>query len=331
MKSAPTILLVLGMHRSGTSTFARSTRVLGADLGDRLMKPREDNPRGFFEDSDLGRLQESMLKALGVAWDRLTPLTPEETTKLEELGFAERADAFLRGKTEAGGVHAFKFPPMAKFHPFWSRVLARGGFNVRRLLAIRHPLSVAHSLSRRDGLDTEYACLLLLAHVLPVLPGLCAGCSVVSDYDRLLENPEREIRRVGRHLRLEVSADALDEFRGQFLSRELRHSSYSLSDLEDRIDLDPLVSDVYAGLMDFATDRRSLADEETPGIFSRWAEAYDAKVPLLGLIERLAAERNRLAVLRRGAEDELSWRDASLSWRLTKPLRAVRTMVARSR
>ena len=139
------ILLVLGMHRSGTSAFARSLRVLGANLGDKLTASREDNPRGFWEDSDLDRLHLGMLEALGVAWNRLTPLTSEDVTKLEALGFGEKADGLLRSKTQGGELHAFKYPPMAKFFPFWARALSRGGYDVRCLLAIRHPLSVARS------------------------------------------------------------------------------------------------------------------------------------------------------------------------------------------
>ena len=42
-------ILVLGMHRSGTSAVAEALSILGAQLPARLMPPQSDNPRGFFE------------------------------------------------------------------------------------------------------------------------------------------------------------------------------------------------------------------------------------------------------------------------------------------
>ena len=45
------IIVVLGMHRSGTSTVTRGLRVPGASLGENLMPPAVDNnEKGFFED-----------------------------------------------------------------------------------------------------------------------------------------------------------------------------------------------------------------------------------------------------------------------------------------
>lgn len=313
------------MHRSGTSAFSRSTAAFGARFGDTLIGPREDNPKGFWEDSDIDKLHRGMLEELGVAWNRLTPLTREDLLKLEKEGFITRADALLRSKIKQGGLFAFKYPPMAKFYPFWSLVLARGGFHFRQLLAIRHPLSVARSLAKRDGLDKEYACLLFLAHVLPVLPGLQPGVSVVADYDRLISNPEREVRRIASHLHLEVNDQALHEYCSDFVSPGLRHTSYSVEDLNSQHDIDPLVGEVYRSLLDFAVDQRNLAEESAPKLFAQWNDGYEARVPLLGLIERVSAARDRQNILLRNAENELAWRDASLSWRLTNPLRSVAT------
>jgi hypothetical protein len=316
------------MHRSGTSALARSARVLGADLGDQLIGSREDNPKGFWEDSDLDRLHVEMLAALGVAWNRLTPLSTADIGKLENLGFGAKADDLLRAKTR-GGMRALKYPPMAKFFPFWARALSRGCYDVRYLLAIRHPLSVAKSLAKRDRLVREYSCLMLLGHVLPALPHLRAGSSVVTDYDRLMDNPESEIRRIAERLHLQVDAAEMKEFLENFLTPQLRHSSHSLEDLEADRGIDPLVAEVYRGLLDLAADRRELADPHVAEMFARWNSDFAARSPLLGLIERTMAEHDRLAILLDNAKKDLAWRDASLSWRLTCPLRKAATCMKR--
>ena len=42
-----TAVLVLGMHRSGTSALARALNLMGVDLGDDLLRPRPTTNRVF--------------------------------------------------------------------------------------------------------------------------------------------------------------------------------------------------------------------------------------------------------------------------------------------
>ncbi len=50
----PTLIVVLGMHRSGTSVLTRAMETLGANLGSRLMPAAAgNNDKGFFEDIDV--------------------------------------------------------------------------------------------------------------------------------------------------------------------------------------------------------------------------------------------------------------------------------------
>ena len=45
------LIVVLGMHRSGTSAITRALNVLDVDLGDRLLPPVDgDNAKGYFVD-----------------------------------------------------------------------------------------------------------------------------------------------------------------------------------------------------------------------------------------------------------------------------------------
>jgi len=55
------IVVIIGMHRSGTSVIARGLKVLGVTLGDNLMPPGEDNPKGYWEDLDINELNVELL------------------------------------------------------------------------------------------------------------------------------------------------------------------------------------------------------------------------------------------------------------------------------
>ena len=62
-------LLVLGMHRSGTSALTRVLSLLGADLPATLMPPASDNETGFWEPGPLVDYHDRLLSEFGSDWD----------------------------------------------------------------------------------------------------------------------------------------------------------------------------------------------------------------------------------------------------------------------
>ncbi|MDR2744920.1 MAG: hypothetical protein LBB66_06995, partial [Desulfovibrio sp.] len=54
--TSPECIMVLGMHRSGTSAVSLSLRVFGARHGDSLVGGLSSNPKGHWEDIDVLRL-----------------------------------------------------------------------------------------------------------------------------------------------------------------------------------------------------------------------------------------------------------------------------------
>jgi len=64
----PGAVVVLGMHRAGTSLVASMLQAMGVHIGDDLLGPAESNPRGHFEDLDFVRLNDRILAACGHHW-----------------------------------------------------------------------------------------------------------------------------------------------------------------------------------------------------------------------------------------------------------------------
>jgi len=58
------VLIISGMHRSGTSLVANWIQRLGINIGDRLLPGNVLNPNGFFEDTDFLRAHEEVLTDL---------------------------------------------------------------------------------------------------------------------------------------------------------------------------------------------------------------------------------------------------------------------------
>jgi hypothetical protein len=63
------IVLVVGMHRSGTSLVARGLHAMGVNLGSRIdTAPHPANPHGHWEHADVWQAQERLLIRFGREW-----------------------------------------------------------------------------------------------------------------------------------------------------------------------------------------------------------------------------------------------------------------------
>jgi len=199
------LIVVLGMHRSGTSVIARGMRVLGVQLGNNLMPATQDNPKGYWEDLDINTLNIEMLNFLKNDWHFLTPIRSEDVDVLRRNGYFLRALEIIRKKMAAAPVFGFKDPRVTRLLPFWKEIFAYDQLNTHYILTIRHPLSVCKSLTKRDGFEFEKGYLLWLEHVIGSLVGTERENRVRIDYDYFMHTPETEFTRVAelQHFQLE--------------------------------------------------------------------------------------------------------------------------------
>ena len=74
-------VVILGMHRSGTSMVAEALASAGVYVGEPqdLLLGKEDNPHGFWEREDVVALDDAILADAGAAWYRPPQGTPRAT------------------------------------------------------------------------------------------------------------------------------------------------------------------------------------------------------------------------------------------------------------
>jgi hypothetical protein len=119
------LIVVIGMHRTGTSLITRGLQVMGVNLGDNLLPAMADvNAKGFWEDADINALNISMLHAIGSEWDYLTRITEANVQQLQQQGFFLQAVELLRQKTAQAHIFGLKDPRIAKLLPFWDQVFS---------------------------------------------------------------------------------------------------------------------------------------------------------------------------------------------------------------
>jgi hypothetical protein len=303
------LIVVLGMHRSGTSAITRGLEVLGVSLGDELMPPAPDNETGFFEDREINALNVELLRSLGHDWDTLGPITARELTAASLLPLQQRAIQVLRVKLRGHPIFGIKDPRLSRLLPFWKRVFQRLSLEARYVIAIRNPLSVARSLDARNQIASEKCYYLWLEHVVSSILDTKGSKRLVVDYDRLLDKPHTEMERMATTLRLPqpTSAELMGKYSQQYLNEDMQHSRFRLRDLAQEATVCPEIVEAFKLLSEVASDRTSLDTPVVERSFKRFQVLLSSAAPAFHLINE---QERGLSSLR----EALSERDSQFAF-----------------
>ena len=197
MNGVANALIILGMHRSGTSALAGQCASLGFWFGDDLLPANSANPKGFFEDLEVMWADDRLVGLLFGGW--ASPLSWSESAsgivldhpRITEIVAGVRT--VLERLASKGQMWAVKEPRISRLLPLWWPLLRAMEVDARLLMALRHPDEVAASLARRDGLGPVTAKLLWLRHTAePLVYAHEQGVPIaIMPYETLLSAPER--------------------------------------------------------------------------------------------------------------------------------------------
>ena len=138
----PKTLIILGMHRSGTSCITRMFNLNGVYLGHSLLAPQDDNPKGFWENLHIFKINEKILKQSGGSWDN-----PPHKIKVTFFHKLSMMNILYNRRNKILGI---KDPRLLITWEAWKPFIE----NYTIIGVFRHPLSVAKSLKKRNGFDT---------------------------------------------------------------------------------------------------------------------------------------------------------------------------------
>ncbi|MEQ8335209.1 glycosyltransferase [Nisaea sp.] len=229
-----TAVVILGMHRSGTSALTRVCNILGVDLSDNLLPPAEgNNETGFWEHLDAVVTNEDLLVAFDMFWDdpRALPDGWTETTAAEAA--REKIRALLKTDFGTAGLWGIKDPRMCRLMPLWEPVIEEAGAEPAYIIMQRHPLEVVRSLHQRDGLSNGRGMVLWLRHVIESEQATRGKRRAFISYDALMQDWQPAIESVAR--RIELPLDTVtDESRAEietFIRPGLRHFAFNDTEL----------------------------------------------------------------------------------------------------
>ena len=222
-------LLVLGMHRSGTSVLAGLMVRLGVASPRTLMPPNEFNPLGYWESQPIVEFHDRILRAMGSSWSAWTPV---DASKIAP--FADELKAIISAEFDLAPLFVVKDPRMCRIVPFWLATLETSGITPAAILIVRDPVEVAQSLAKRDHLAPESSLLMWFRHMLDAEYATRTVPRAIVTYDALLTDWRQEVSRIATTLRISWPRDpdiANEEVR-QFLQPDLRHHVSGIGDLD---------------------------------------------------------------------------------------------------
>jgi hypothetical protein len=197
-------VLVLGMHRSGTSLATEILRELGLWIGPEhaLIGASDGNPRGHFELLAGVEFDNEVLRQAGGTWDG-----PPGMPAIDAVAATMRpaVDVWFEGRAPL----AFKDPRLCLTLPVWMPALA--AYDVRIVHLFRDPHAVARSLvTRNQSMDIPASRLakgeMTAADAMMLWGEYNSRACLYADrlgirrfpiwYDALVDMPEAEVRRL---------------------------------------------------------------------------------------------------------------------------------------
>jgi hypothetical protein len=203
-----TAILVLGMHRSGTSSLSASLVAAGAYIGSDLIAPTADNPKGHWESWEIARTHDAILARAGSSWD--DPRAVEfPDAKGREAAVGELRDLVAR-KFPRSPLFAIKDPRACRLASLWRETLESAGVSITVLIPLRHPSEVAASLAARNGFPMEMGLRLWARHVVDAVRLTRGLPRTFVRYEDLLARGPDELERIGAALGIHWPVDAAE-------------------------------------------------------------------------------------------------------------------------
>ncbi len=225
-------VLVVGMHRSGTSATARLINLLGVPMCPEadLIGAGPGNEAGYWESSRLTDFNEELLRTMGGAWWRPPMLTGDRLAAAVAEQAGRALDRFRQSYPEEPWV--WKDPRNCILLPFWRPLLGRDPVVV---LALRNLHDVCRSLNARNGFPPAWSLAMSersLGHALRALDGMPV---VVTRYEQLVDDPRAWIENTADALStlgVRVTRPPAEEV-AAFVRPDLRHSRHEDETMRD--------------------------------------------------------------------------------------------------
>jgi len=227
-------LVVIGMHRSGTSAVARCIASMGIPPAKWCLEsraPNDHNPTGFYEPRPLVWENERLLNSMDGSWSAPPPEISRPRTGPEFLSTRSRSHRVFRRCARTSETWFWKDPRLSLLLPYWRSLLSAGGAPELQgaVVVVRNPRAVAQSLNRRDGIATEHAFDLWMLYNASAVHAVQGLPTFVVDYDRIMDDSGPTIGALADWLSSIGLAPTRSDLAHGTMRSDLRRSSRGIS------------------------------------------------------------------------------------------------------
>ena len=218
-----TALIVLGMHRSGTSAITRALSSAGLALPLTLIPPAPDNERGFWESKPIKELNENILSFLGQSWSSFAVIEDDVFNEGWMKRCRTEAEELLRQEIPPACGFVLKDPRFCRLLPLWKDVLNEAARRVVFVNVIRDPTEVAQSLHVRNGLSPQHGMVLWARYSLDAERRTRGHDRAFVHFAEFLQDWRSSVEKLSDALGLSLDVRSGGEDIDEYLSPELRH------------------------------------------------------------------------------------------------------------
>ena len=194
---ARTALLIIGMHRAGTSALARVCSLRGAALPRDVLPANRGNLSGYWEPRGVTELNERILDYFDSAWNDPFAAAALPTSSDLPATFRDEARRVIDDEYAAQELFVLKDPRCTLLLEFWRDCLRSAGIRPCSVVMMRPCDEVVDSLVRRDATQAGSGALLYVAYGLEAAKAVAAGASCVT-YQELLDDWQATTERIAR-------------------------------------------------------------------------------------------------------------------------------------
>jgi len=221
----PTVLIITGIHRSGTSLTASLFQSVGVNIGEKLVGPEYGNIRGHFEDIEFVELHKRILQSQHIDELGSDVETKEITVKKQQLKIAKKLIKNRQEENEkANKIWGWKDPRTTLFLNFWLQLLPDAKF----VFVYRSPWEVVDSLYRRNTDEKllekpEKAVKMWLNYNQRILDFYqqFSGKCLIGKVDNIGKNPESFIQAVNEKFEINLPAPPPGNFAESLLVKDI--------------------------------------------------------------------------------------------------------------
>ncbi|ORJ59038.1 sulfotransferase family protein [Geothermobacter hydrogeniphilus] len=204
------LVLVLGMHRSGTSLAAGILCKCGIDFGDNLMPATDDNPKGYFEDLDFVNINNTILRKYKSSWYDHEPIKFNFFRFIRYYKYLSMIRTKLGEKFSGKTIFGVKDPRISRLLPVWEKFSEP--YDKKYIVVFRSPFEVAESLRKRDGFSLEKSIKIWIAYNKSIIDFVDSNDSVFFSYGKIVSNTKMFIDKVFENLNIDMNVSTIDDF-----------------------------------------------------------------------------------------------------------------------